>query len=237
MQATSYQKSSTLSKLPVVRVDPILTQRVPKFDGTGDLNPVVNVLNKDDSTEWDIKNGYKPCNALVTDRIPPFQHAARKTLVRRFSLVDNRSEIISSEANHGCLVRLDLGRTRRQETGSRFKPLGLRNHPLHLDQMEELTLDPKVYTRVLAETIAQLFWKAHVDANDVEFVLAPPWKGDAVYHQRIFAQPAVIESNVSGERAICMLDFDLCRDMTMDKGGVGQAVKAFLGNSPYLSLP
>ncbi|KAI4268072.1 MAG: hypothetical protein LQ337_008056 [Flavoplaca oasis] len=103
--------------------------------------------------------------------------------------------------------------------------------------MEELALDPKVYTRILAETIAQLYWKAHMDANDVEFVLAPPWKGNAVYHQGILAQPAVIESNVFGEHAVCILDFDLCRGMTMDKGGIEQAVKAFLGNDPYFPHP
>ena len=101
--------------------------------------------------------------------------------------------------------------------------------------MEELTLDPKVHTRILAETIAQLFWKAHVDANDVEFVPTPPWKGDAVYHQGIFAP--VIESNVSGEHGVCIIDSDLCRDMTMNRGGVEQAVKAFLGNDPYFPHP
>ena len=58
LQATSYQ--STLSKLPVVRIDPVLIQRAPELDGTGDLNSVVNVHHKDDSTEWDVENGNVP---------------------------------------------------------------------------------------------------------------------------------------------------------------------------------
>lgn len=42
-----------------------------------------------------------------------------------------------------------------------------------MDQIEELGLDSDLYLRILAETLATLYWRVHVDANDVEFVLAP----------------------------------------------------------------
>lgn len=181
--------------------------------------------------------GYTPCNALVTDRIPPFQEAVRNALISKYCPHDKISEITSSEANHDCLIRLYLGRMRRLERGSRFKGFSLRNYPLHLDQIEELALDFKLYARILADALAQLYWKAHVDANDVEFVLAPPWNGDTVHHQRILARPAVIDSVFLGEHVVWILDFDLCRDMPMDEGGVEQAVKAFYQNDPYFPRP
>lgn len=44
-------------------------------------------------------------------------------------------------------------------------------------------------------------------------------------------------SNVLGEHTMWMLDFDLCRDMSMNEGGVRQAVKAYLGNGPFCPHP
>ena len=43
-----------------------------------------------------------------------------------------------------------------------------------MDQTKELDLPTTLYARIMARTYAVLCWSAHVDGNDVEFVLAPP---------------------------------------------------------------
>ncbi|KAL8724204.1 MAG: hypothetical protein Q9166_008082 [cf. Caloplaca sp. 2 TL-2023] len=181
--------------------------------------------------------GYERCNALVTDRIPPFEKPVRDILINKYCPEGLKTSIRSSEANQDCLIRLYLGRMRRRERGSKFQGFNLRNYPLHLDQVEELALDFNLYASILAETLADLYWRAHVDANDVEFVLAPPWKGDIVQYEGIVARPALIDSILLGEHAIWILDFDLCREMPMDELGVNQAAKAFYLNDPYFPRP
>lgn len=52
----------------------------------------------------------------------------------------------------------------------------------------------------------------------VEFVLAPPW-GEAIMADTI--------SNILGDHCMWLLDFDLCRDITMDEAGVCQVTQAF----------
>ena len=66
-----------------------------------------------------------------------------------------------------------------------------------------------------------MHWIAGIDANDVEFVLAP---GDRV-------------NNVLRRHSMWMLDFDLCRDITMDENGIEKAVKAFWRNDPFYPRP
>ncbi|CDM33822.1 Protein of unknown function DUF3669, zinc finger protein [Penicillium roqueforti FM164] len=68
----------------------------------------------------------------------------------------------------------------------------------------------------MAEALAMMHWIAGIDANDVEFVLATYNDNDG---GRI--------NNVLGRHSMWMLDFDLCRNMTMGENGVAKAVKAF----------
>ena len=114
-----------------------------------------------------------------------------------------------------------------------------------MDQMEELGLDTGVYARVMAETLAFLFWRVGVDANDVEFVLAPP--REMVSSQSLETAevgsvgsvgcPVIIESDVLGPHILWILDFDCCRSMSMDEEGVKQAARAFLRNDPFCPRP
>lgn len=62
----------------------------------------------------------------------------------------------------------------------------------------------------------------------VEFVLAPPW-GEAIMADTI--------SNILGDHCMWLLDFDLCRDITMDEAGICQATQAFRKNEPYYPRP
>ena len=81
-------------------------------------------------------------------------------------------------------------------------------------------------------------WKAHIDANDVEFVLAPPPKSN---QSKAFEEPmahgTIIKSHSLGEHAVWILDFDCCKPMSLDEKGVDQAVTAFYQNDPYYPRP
>ena len=90
----------------------------------------------------------------------------------------------------------------------------------------------------MAETLAILYWKARIDANDVEFVLAPPPK---LNHSKRFEEPlaydAVIKSHNLGEHVLWILDFDCCKPISLDEKGVDQAVTALYKNDPYYPRP
>jgi hypothetical protein len=60
----------------------------------------------------------------------------------------------------------------------RFRHFSLRNYPLHLNQMGDLGLEVLAYVRYMGEALTLIHWGARVDANDVEFVLAPARDGE-----------------------------------------------------------
>lgn len=39
--------------------------------------------------------------------------------------------------------------------------------------------------RIMAETLAQLYWRVHVDADDIEVMLAPPMGNDVAQSDTI----------------------------------------------------
>ena len=181
-----------------------------------------------------------PCNTLLTDRIPPFSKIVRDTLIDLYCPEALKTSIRSSLPDEDCLIRPYLGRRRRAGmTQSRFKAFSLRNSPLHVDQMEELGLDGALYAQVMAETLAVLYWEARIDANDVEFVLAPaPVSRDhSVSSEEALDRDTVIKSCFLGEHVVWILDFDCCRTMSLNERGVEQAVAAFWRNDPYYPRP
>ena len=181
------------------------------------------------------------CNILITQRIPPFPKAARNNIIDLYCPESLKSSIRSSEPDQDCLIRPYLGRRRRSEKQSRFQAFSLRNYPLHLDQIEVLKLNAVLYARIMAETLAFLYWKAHIDANDVEFVLAPPLpsKAERSAHSEEghLAHHNTIHSEILGEHVVWILDFDCCRPMPQDETGVKQAVAAFYRNDPFYPRP
>jgi hypothetical protein len=90
-------------------------------------------------------------------------------------------------------------------------------------------LDMAGYARAMAEGLAMMHWLAKVDANDVEFVVAPPRPGDLA--------EATFASTTLEQHALWILDFDCCNPMAMDDTGVDQAVAAFFRNDPYYPRP
>lgn len=178
-----------------------------------------------------------PRDALITDRVPPFPQVVQEILVDLYCPKSLRSQIKASEANQDCIIRPYLGRRRRLEKQSKFQGFSLRNFPLHADQIEELALDGPLYARVMAETLADLYWRVHVDANDMEFVLAPRREDGAGQPEGHPSDETVINSQTLGEHVVWILDFDCCREMSMDENGVKQAVRAFYRNDPYYPRP
>ena len=75
----------------------------------------------------------------------------------------------------------------------------------------------------MAQALALMHWVGEVDGNDVEFVLAP--------------SDNATMSNVLGDHSMWILDFDLCRNMSMDEDGVKQASIAFWRNDPFYPRP
>ncbi|KAI4203574.1 MAG: hypothetical protein LQ350_001764 [Teloschistes chrysophthalmus] len=191
-----------------------------------------------DDTWWDErlcrfpKTYQVPCNSLITDRIPKFPKAVRHSLIDLYCPESLKPTIKKSVPDQDCLIRPYLGKRRRLRNPeqSKLQPFSLRNYPLHLDQIEELALDPFVMTRIMAETLAEIYWRAHVDANDMELVLAPPSGNNA-------AQSDIMKSPILGDHLMWILDFDCCKHMTLDEEGVEQARAAFYKNDPFYPRP
>lgn len=95
--------------------------------------------------------------------------------------------------------------------------------------MEALDLDAKAYAETMAEALALMHWGAEIDANDVEFVLAPL--------RSEHTQSTAFQSDYLGTHCMWILDFDCCRPMSMDVEGVEQACAAFFRNDPFYPRP
>ena len=190
-------------------------------------------IDSDNRTWWnerisEFPKEYRiPCNTLVTDRIPPFPERVRNTIIDLYCPEPLKPAIKASTPDQDCLIRPYLGRRRRLVSQSRFQAFSLRNYPLHIDQIEILGLDKTLYAEIMAETLAHVYWRAHIDANDVEFVLAPSNASEQF----------TINSPVLGSHVMWMLDFDCCRHMPFDEQGVRQAMEAFYRNDPFYPRP
>ncbi|KAK2754774.1 hypothetical protein FQN54_006667 [Arachnomyces sp. PD_36] len=210
---------------------------------TKDLNSSLSIqiplcyqlIDAEDGEWWDknhdnFPEGYSACKTLHSERIPPFPRDVREFLIDKYCPASLIAEIKSSDANQDCLIRPYLGRRRLKNEGrnrpSRLTAFSLRNFPLHVDQMEELGIETDVYAKIMAETLAIMHWDAKVDANDVEFVLAP-----------VRSESCSLSNGALGQHGMWILDFDCCRDMPMNSEGVDQAVAAFFRNDPFYPRP
>lgn len=177
---------------------------------------------------------YMPCNTLRSERIPAFGEITREKLINEYCPASLVSEIKSSVVNRDCMIRPYLGRRRHGFRQSKLKVFSLRNFLLHVDQMEEIGIPETnmiIYAQIMAETLAIMHWLARMDANDVEFVLAPQRTGSS-----ISGSSAAI-SNILGDHTIWVLDFDCCKPLSFDTEGVRQAITAFMRNDPFYPRP
>ncbi|KAJ8112296.1 hypothetical protein OPT61_g5303 [Boeremia exigua] len=174
--------------------------------------------------------------ALISERIPKVPRAISDKIVDLFCAGNNSlADFVKHNPDDDyCLIRPYLGRRRRHHQGgrssSRFQRFSLRNVPLHVDQMEALGLDTRAYATAMADALALMHWGAQIDANDVEFVLAPPRASETL-------STAAFRSDYLGTHSMWILDFDCCRPLSMDEAGVEQACAAFFKNDPFYPRP
>nr|OQO19001.1 hypothetical protein B0A51_15143 [Rachicladosporium sp. CCFEE 5018] len=188
------------------------------------------LITADNSQWWDTRKSRFPeefehCNTLITERILPFGKATRHQIIDRFCIPGSRDEIKASRNNEDCLLRCYMGR-RKDRFGSPSPFFSLRNKPMQIHQLEGLGLPVVKYAETMADALAVLYWHAQVDANDVEFVLAPPREGEEAWG-----------SEVLGPHRLWLLDFDCAKPMSMDDEGIEQAARAFYRNDPYYPRP
>jgi hypothetical protein len=180
--------------------------------------------------------GYSACTALISERIPKVPRPISDKIVDLFCAGNAAlSAFVKTNVDDdACLIRPYLGRRRRhrQETTStsRFQRFSLRNVPLHIDQMEALGLDASPYAETMADALALMHWGARIDANDVEFVLAPPREVEPL-------PSSAFQSEYLGSHSMWILDFDCCRPLSMDEAGIERACMAFFRNDPFYPRP
>lgn len=196
-------------------------------------------VSRDNLVWWEERitffpKGTLPCNIVASDRIPPFPEAARDQIFKKYCPESGRVNIRKPELDHDCLIRPYLGQRRPLDGRPRPERPTLRNYPLYIDQMEELNLDTICYAKIMAETLAELYWRVKIDAADIEFVLAPPRERCVNPEER--RRRSLWSWTLLGH-VVWILDFDCCRDMSTDKKGVRQAVGAFYRNDPYYPRP
>lgn len=189
------------------------------------------LVYKDDIGWWDMNKsrfptGSEPCNTLISERILPLDLPVRTKIIERYCPEKIKNVVTNSRKDEDCLVRPYLGRRSRDARPSPF--FTLRNKALTMNQMQELGLPAAEYARAMADALALMFWHARVDANDVEFVLAP--KGS-------HPDSGSWHSEVLGEHTLWLLDFDCVEEMNMDESGIAQAASAFFRNDPYYPRP
>lgn len=179
--------------------------------------------------------GYSACRAIISQRIPKIPRSISDKIVDLYcSDSPQLSQFVKDNPDDDpCLICPYLGRRRRyhQDTPSesRFRRFSLRNVPLHIDQMEAIGLYATAYAKAMAEALALMHWGAGIDANDVEFVLAPPRAG--------FSTSSAFQSAYLGAHSLWILDFDLCHSLSKGKDGVQEACEAFFKNDPFYPRP
>ncbi|KAK4891104.1 hypothetical protein LTR27_010311 [Elasticomyces elasticus] len=187
-------------------------------------------ISGDDTEWWQLRSArfpatYQPCNTLITERIIPLEVEARHRLIDLFCLERSRSTLKTSRKDEDCLIRPYLGR-RRADFSCPSPFFTLRNKPLLVHQLDGIGLPIDEYAAVMADTLAILYWQAKTDANDVEFVLAPPRPGEDAF-----------QSDVIGAHRLWLLDFDCVNHITLDEAGIEQAAQAFFRNDPFYPRP
>ena len=122
-------------------------------------------VHDNDRTWWYLRISRLPkesqisCNLLLTKRIPPLSKSVRKAIMNAYYPELLISSINLSEPDQDCLIRPYLGRRHRLVEECSFQAFILRNYPHHIDHIEELELDGILYSRIMAKTLADLYWR------------------------------------------------------------------------------
>lgn len=185
-------------------------------------------------------------DAIVSEKINPVPVYTRRLLVHRFRADIDEEKVMNNLNNEHCLIRPYLTRRKYRPPApdslprKRVLAFSLQNFPLHLGRMEQLGLDPREYAIAMADALAFMHWVARVDGNDVEYVLGRPRSPPSIccqHHQKSSQDAYPHNTRILGAHTMWILDFDMCRDLTLDESGVEQACNAFWGNDSWYPLP
>lgn len=168
------------------------------------------------------------CRAYFQQRISAVPLQIRDLLIERYCPKTIQTITRSSRENEDCLIRIYTCKRRRQVRPPTF--FNLRNYRLHVDQINELGLDTGSIVKILAEALAHCYWRAHVDAHDVEFVFAPTCSTQS-------STPTFKLAGLEHELFIWMLGYDCVREMEQSEEDIRRAVHAFYQNDSYFPRP
>ena len=196
-----------------------------------------------DTEFWNSKRAFFPEEttilnyALLSEHIFPLPLPVRESIVDALcpkAVKNSKVEFLNKAENKDCLARLYLGR-RNDSRKMEARNVRLRNFALHIDEMERLGIDAKIYAIPMAHALAILHWKAGIDANDVEFVLgssrattSPPTDQQGQAATQDFGHRTM---------SIWLLDFNQCKQFNHDAEGMKKLVDGFWFNDPYYPRP
>ncbi|KAF2644984.1 hypothetical protein P280DRAFT_514443 [Massarina eburnea CBS 473.64] len=206
----------------VLQRDPPACIQVPQSFGIAEHTDTIGRVRFPDGS-----TAYRKYHRM--ERIPAMPKAVRQKLIDMYCPEELQDLVATNRDDEDCLVRPYVGR-RRASRQVRLQRFSLRNYPLHVNQMEELGLDTHALARILADALAHCHWVAQIDANGIEFVLAP------TSAKKENPEPSLFEA-FDGKFAVWMFDYDFCRPMSQDEAGVDEAVHAFYRNDPYYPRP
>ena len=170
-------------------------------------------------------NDYRTPSALVEmERVLPVPKVTRKALIKQFyphndgtpDFDDTVNRLLNETANKHCLVRTYLGRDQAEYTRDKFS---LRNFPLYLRSMMDLSLDIHGLAGSMGKAFALMHWGAGVNGDDVEFVLGT---------EAVDGQGGTVDLQ---HRAIgfYLLDFGQCDAVELEKSDPESVYQAFKG--------
>lgn len=168
------------------------------------------------------------------DHILPLPKVIRRALIQKFYPhngngpldSDTLGRVLGHIPNKDCLVRPYLGLKSKIYTRQEFY---LRNFVLSLQSLVEIGFDVKDLATSLGRAYATMHWGAHVDGDDVEFVLGS--EADPCLKS---TQGQVLQTRKIG---LYLIDFGQCErvDMTNEPQVVYQAFKGAMvtGDNRY----
>ncbi|KAJ4324700.1 hypothetical protein N0V94_001097 [Neodidymelliopsis sp. IMI 364377] len=193
------------------------------------------------------KDIHVPDYGLVSERIYPVPYPVRCALVDAFApkaVKERKNDFLSIRKNKDCLIRIYLGRRNDDAPPVQAERFHLRNFPLHINEMEGLKLETSYYARLMAQALAILHWRAHLDANDVEFVFGSspqctqlPTDQDMSTVDKDSAASLFVSDFQHRTISVWLLDFNMCQTFTRDNAGLKKLVDAFYWNDPYYPRP
>ena len=184
---------------------------------------------------------------LVSERIHPLPAPLREAIFNALCprhLLSKKQEILMDQKNKSCLVRLYLGRRDSQKRAA-SKTFSLYNFELLVNEMEDLELDVEKYAVIMADALSIMHWGAHLDANDVEFVLgSTPRTKPGRLASEMCKEGKDSEGVVGSDRDFTkrsvhmwLLDFNMCKSFKKDKAGLELLTRGFWFNDPYYPRP